>query len=137
MEVSKKTIKLLIFINHFVLTPMFNCVVGLFVKPATGIKLRLALKKPEEQKQDDQFGSTSRSAVTVYSSVQNANESHHQVRCFTSAERDTCAGNSDFTLKGKFQSSHNGSAPKSDTPVLSVYDALFQNWVPPPLTVDG
>ncbi|KAL1343961.1 hypothetical protein HN51_017876 [Arachis hypogaea] len=104
---------------------------------ATGIKLRLALKKPEEQKQDDQFGSTSRSAVTVYSSVQNANESHHQVRCFTSAERDTCAGNSDFTLKGKFQSSHNGSAPKSDTPVLSVYDALFQNWVPPPLTVDG
>ena len=35
------------------------------------------------------------------------------------------------------QSSHNGAAPKSDAPVLSVYDALFQNWVPPPLTVDG
>ncbi|MED6146323.1 hypothetical protein PIB30_033433 [Stylosanthes scabra] len=100
----------------------------------TGIKLRLALKKPEDHKQEDDFGSTSRSAVTADSSVQTADGTHHQLRCSTSAERDQCAGSSGLTPEEKLHSD-NGAVPKSDKPVLSVYDALFQNWVSPPLTV--
>ncbi|XP_061373286.1 uncharacterized protein LOC133315635 [Gastrolobium bilobum] len=110
------------------------------------VKIRYSIRKhiePEESKLEDRLGSSSKNVGTVDPFAQDANGRYHQLRCVTNAERDQCPGNSYSRHCEELQRSLDGADPKTNmiedesSRILSVYNSLFQNWVPPPLMCDG
>ncbi|KAI4336761.1 hypothetical protein L6164_015247 [Bauhinia variegata] len=108
------------------------------------IRIRLPLYKELEASQhDDQLVSTSGSVGrmgTIDSFTQETNGSLPQRRNFTDAEAYQCMqDNESERLTQESASTFSGgkSLKNGSQSVVSVYNSIFQNWLPPPIKFEG
>ncbi|KAI4316960.1 hypothetical protein L6164_024881 [Bauhinia variegata] len=111
----------------------------------TVIRIRLPLRKqrePEASQQDDRLVSTSSSE----SFPRETNGSLPQQRCFTSAEihqcvqdskSEECKGLGRLIQESAAAVSSGNSLENGSQSEASVYNSLFQSWVPPPIKFEG
>lgn len=118
-------------------THVYTLLLTFCVETGAVVKVRLSLRKhtePEESKLEDHLVSNSRCVGTADTITQDTNGADHLLPCVTNSEtqRDQYPGN--------YDSRHCEATNLLDVERMrmgSVYNSLFQNWVPPPPTYDG